>query len=464
MNRRTWPLLMVLSWLTPTLAMAAPIELTLDTTRKHQTFESWGATALVVGIPFTEWLKDPTLATYDRLGVNANLPHKLLGRLYDELVFDLNTTRYRLEIGPQVEPENDNADPKVTDAKAYHFLWQDHLVDTCILPLKQRVEAAGERLSIYVSYDLRSRLTPDFLLRPEEYAEMAEAFLTHLKTKYKLEPDYWSILNEPGNNRPGNPKLYAELTAATGARLAKAGFKTKMSGPEAVNISTIPAYVAALQNTPGALDHFGQLTYHLYHGGADKVDERHAVRDAAKRLNVTAAQTEWMEQKDINVARHCLLCLTEADAVTWERYGLPNLFDLKNVPLNDPKSDAQEVRKNSTGWHMWQFMHFIRAGFVRVDLAGSVETPAVAFVSPAGKCVLVLLNSGKDDQAVSVAGLPADQYRLWQTCVNLKRFGEPLKPMDLQKNQKLELPLPAGSVTTITTEPPPNRPAAAAAK
>lgn len=320
------------------------VALHLDTKTTFQTWEGWSCLPNPVGFEraFVAWLRNPSPETYDRVGVNREFPSKLIGRMHDALVSEIGITRMRIEVGPQVEMKNDNADPFRTDASAYRFAWQDDQIERHVLPMKERIEARGEKMTLYVSYDLRSKLTPAFLLEPEEYAEMAVAFLAHVKERYGIEPDYWSVLNEPGNHRPGDPKLCAELTAATGRRIARAGFRTRMSGPECVTVTGAARYMEAMQGASGALDHFAQITYHLYHGGAEDVAARNAVREWARKLKVTAAQTEWMEGKDLDVARHIHLCLTEADAVAWDRFGADLFFTLPYRELTDPGSDAKE--------------------------------------------------------------------------------------------------------------------------
>ncbi len=431
-----------------------PVELTLDTGTTYQTWEGWGGTAGIVGVPFEEWIADPTGETYDRCGVNADLPVKYLARLQDDLVFDVGLNRFRLEVGPQVEIENDNDDPQVTDAGRYRWLWQDHVIETHLLPLRERVEARGDRMVLYVSYDLRSSLTEPFLLEPDEYAEMAEAFVRHTREKYGLEPDYWSVINEPGNHRPGDPQLCAELTAAVGRRLARAGFGTKMSGPECVHLRQVPDYVRAMRQTPGALEHFRQLTYHLYWGGADDVEGRRAVRGWAAELGVTVAQTEWMEQQDMDVARHILLCLTEAHVVAWERYGLSGFYTAGWRAMTDPESDALEVERNSTAWHVRQFSHWIRPGAIRVRVDSSdPSVRPVAFLSPAGQAVVVVLNTGDGAAAVSLAGLPAGRCEATCTAKGAGMFGAALPATRAGSDGRLAMELPAQSVTTVAGAP-----------
>ncbi len=426
----------------------------LDLATTFQTWEAWSCMPNPPGYekPFAAWLEDPTLKTYDRVPVDRDLPWKLIGRMHDALVFDLGITRMRLEVGPQVEPVNDDEDPSNTVVSAYRFEWQDDLVERHILPVKQRVEKAGGTMTIYVSYDLRSALTPAFLLRPDEYAEMAVTFLRHLKQKYALEPEYWSVLNEPGNGRPGGPELCAELTAATGRRIADAGLRTRMSGPECVTVAQAEQFLKAMTAVPGALDHFRQITYHLYHGGAEDVSSRNVVREWAKKLKVTAAQTEWMEAADIDVARHIHLCLTEADATVWDRFGADLFFALRYDAWLDPGSDAlTELPFSSTAWHIRQFSRHIRPGAVRVALGGGSESvKGVAFRPKSkGLPVIVLLNVSGESQHVELDGLPAGTYGGCFTSEPRKAHGERIEERTTTDG-RLTIELAPRSVTTIT--------------
>lgn len=79
--------------------------------------------------------------------------------MHDALLSEIGITRMRLAVGPQVEPVNDDADPFRSDASAFRFAWQDDHVVRHILPVKRRVEAAGERVdaSGTTTIDLPSR-------------------------------------------------------------------------------------------------------------------------------------------------------------------------------------------------------------------------------------------------------------------------------------------------------------------
>lgn len=417
------------------------VTLRFDPGVTYQTMEAWG-----IVLPcrlFDPWARSERkdAAAYDRTPDRSSCSDRFNRALAAEMV-ERGVNRFRLEVGPQVEFVNDNDDPNVINWKAFRFKWQDAMVVEQLLPMKRLVEARGEPAVLYVSYDLRSKLTPPWLLRPEEYAELALATLTHLKKKFDLEPRYWSVINEPGNNRPGNPRLYARLTAAAGRRIHKAGFKTKMSGPECVTPKQIDGYMRAMEAAPGALDHFAQITYHLY-WDPNTVEHRHTIRDWARKLKVSAAQTEWMEQRDVNVARHVFLCLTEADAVTWERYG----WDLDT----DPRRET--FRRRSTAWYLRQFSRYVRPGAVRVKMTS--PEPAlkpVAFLSPRKKPVMVLINEDARPRPVKIVNLPPGIYRV--SCTAPGALGKDLPGARLGRGRALGIELPARSVLTITADPP----------
>ena len=427
-----------------------PVVLRLERATTFQTWEGWSCLPNPAGFErgFVAWLRNPTVETYDRVRMNDALPSKLIARMHDALVQEIGITRMRIEVGPQVEPSNDNDDPRTTDPKAYRFAWQDDQVERHVLPMKKRIEALGERMTLYVSYDLRSKLTPAFLLEPEEYAEMAALFLAHLKERYAIEPDYWSVLNEPGNDRPGDPKLCAQLTAAAGRRIAAAGFRTRMSGPECVTVAQVARYMEAMAETPGALDRFAQITYHLYHGGAEDVAARHAVRDWAKKLGVTAAQTEWMEGNGLDVARHVLLCLTEADATAWDRFGADLFFSLRYDEWLDKRSDGKALALSPTAWHIRQFSRYIRPGAVRVALLGGSEGVRGTAFLPRGeeRPVVVVLNTSDGKQPVVVEGLPAGAYARSFTSEPERAYGRDLP--EVRVSGPLSAELPPRSVTT----------------
>ncbi len=391
-----------------------PVMLRLDPLVTHQTIEGWGANLPILGIPFDEWVVDPSPARYDQLPLVDPVPDALKTRIIDDAVSDLGLTRFRLEIGPQVEMLNDNADPHHTDDAAYRFRWQDFLIERWLLPLKQRVEARNEAFVLYISYDLRSSLTPEWLLDPEEYAEMAVACLRHFKKAYNLEPDYWVVLNEPGNRRPGDPQLVARLIVATAARIRKEGFRTRLAGPEVVTPAQFSSYMKAL-DAAGALPLLGQLTYHLYWDPMT-VGHRNEIRDWSKRLRVTAAQTEWLEGEGLEALEALYLDLTEADVSAWEQYTLcwtPNTYNSSgggDYFLIYPGRSTHKMNANAR--LLRQYMKYIRPGDVRLGISSSRDgiIRPVAFRSPKGGLTIVVINSGRSSEQIRIQPLAPGDY------------------------------------------------------
>ena len=371
--------------------------------------------------------------------------------MLDAAVFDLGLNRFRLDVGPQILMHNDNDDPTTINWEAFRFKWQDYHVTKWLLPLKARLERRGEPLVLYISYDLRSSLTPAWLLQPDEYAELAVATLTHLKQTYDLEPDYWSVLNEPGNARPGTPELVAELIARTGTRIQDAGFRTRMSGPEVVTPKQITAYMQALSETPGALAQLGQLTYHLYWDPMN-IEHRNEIRDWGRKLGVTTAQTEWLEGPGLEVVKALYLDLTEADASVWEQFGLYWTRNPYNAGgggdyfLIDP--DYSGFTMNLNAWYLRQYMNYIRPGAVRAEVVSS--DPAilpVAFLDSQGKVTVVVINPRETMQEIHIQGLSPGAYGIVFTAP--EQMGVELPSVTVEERRPFVFQMPAQATATF---------------
>jgi hypothetical protein len=417
----------------------------------YQTIEGWGATLPILDIPFDQWLENPTPDNYDQLPVGNSLPDDLRKRLINAAVNDMGLNRFRLEIGPQVELVNDNDDPNTTNASAYRFKWQDHLVTNWILPLQDQLAKRGEKMVLYINFDLRSSLTPDWLLNPDEYAEMALTTLHHLKDNYGLEPDYWSVLNEPGNRRPGSPKLVAQLISATGKRIRAAGFRTLMSGPEVVTPGEVPYYLQEINNTPDALEYLGQITYHLYRD-PKSIRKRNTIRQWSHKLGLPAAQTEWLEGEGLETAEILFLDLTEADAVAWEQYGLcwtANRYNKKGGgDYFIIQNDYSDFFMNINSQYLRHFMQYVRPGDTRIGITCSDSAvKPVAFRKPDGRTTVVVINHRHKARDVQIKNLAPGSYYLVVT--NKKNNGLEMASRVISPGQDLDFQLPAHSIITL---------------
>ena len=429
----------------------SPVILTVNPDSRYQTIEGWGANLEAPGIPVDEWLKEPTPENYDKLDVKDSVPDELKAKIMDNTVSELGLNRFRLEIGPQVEMRNDNDDPLKTDFKAFRFKWQDANIGKWLLPIKQRIERRGEKMVLYISYDLDSSLTPEWLLQPDEYAEMAVTTLKYFKETYNMEPDYWTVLNEPGNQRPGNPKLVAQLIARTGTRIREEGFKTRMSGPEVVTPRQITDYMKALNDTPGALAQIGQLTYHLYWDPMNII-HRNEIRNWGQKLGITTAQTEWLGGKGLNVAEVLYLDLVEANTSSWEQYGLCWTANRYNTAGGGDyfvlEPDYSAYYMNINAWYLRQFMKYIRPGDVRISISSTdPKIKPVAFTKPDGRQTVVVINSSRDAKDINIKDLSPGSYEVILT--DSRNKGEVLPQKVVAASESLTFQMPARSVVTF---------------
>jgi len=426
-------------------APAESITLTLDVTRKFQTWAGWGVTLPMLGCPVEQWAQDPTRATYDAAPVTEDWSHEAVARLLDELVFDLGLTHFRLEIGPQVEIENDNDDPNVSNEDAFRFKWQDVIIERLCLPLRERVIAREQKPVFSVAFGLTLSLVKPFLLQPAEYAEMAEVFCRHLRDKHGIQADYWAVISQPGfQGRPGDTRQVAALAAATGARLAKAGFATRISAPETADPAHVSEYALALRDLAGPQGTWGRIAYQLRRG-ADDVSARRAIRILAQEHSLPAAQTGWAGSSALDLIRAIHFCLTEAEVTSWEVGEFATLYQ--------PDAARVEFEKTSTAWYLRQYSRYIPPGSVRVALGSpSEEIRAVAFLSPRDRVIIVLANLGSTERMARLVGLPPATYQGTSTAPGAP--GRPLAATEIAEGMTLDLKLPAQSVTTYTAEPP----------
>ncbi len=443
------------------IADAAVARVTIDPSDRHQTIEGWGATLSLHGIPFVEWAEDPTAEQYDRLPIEKPVPDGLRTRIIEEAVVHLGLNRFRLEIGPQVEFRNDNDDPHVINAAAYRFAWQDAIATRWLVPLKHLIEHRGEKLVLYISYDLSravnwgDRLTPPWLLEPREYAEMALATLGHLKESHGLEVDYWAVLNEPGHGgRPGNPDLLAQILTETSRRIQKAGYRTRMCGPEVHDIRHVTPYLEALRRTPGGIDHLAQITFHLY-GHHNNVAHRKVIRNWANILGVTAAQTEWHAGVGLQAAEVLHLDLTVTGVSSWEQYGLAwpvNAYSAKGGAdyfLID--EDYRGFRMNTNAWYLRHYMKYVRPGAVRIGARSDTSSiKPVAFVTPSQQHVAVIINANATPADIEIDGLQSGSYEVSSTADG--HLGEEHPTLAALSGVPARVRLPARSVLTISPQ------------
>jgi hypothetical protein len=375
----------------------------------------------------------------DVKGRQEPIPTALMNQILDAAVFELGLTRLRLEVGPYMEKGNDNADPDETNLDGFYFSWLDCCVEEIVLPIKDRIEKRGDKLVLTVSYAIENWETPRWLQEPREYAEFARTALTHLRMKYQLVPDYWVLGNE---SRMGHSAMMP-----LGEWMQGRGFVTRFAFPEAVNLQKSIEYMNELKREyPQAAAFIGQVTYHIYGKGGNP--ERNKLRDWARELGVTTAMTE----KIAAGPEQLYLDLTEADISGWQRYALMWFGDKPgNGTYFMIKPDYSGFLRSQQYWELRQYFNYIRPGAVRVNITSSdASVKPVAFLSPRGKPVVVILNEGGDHESL-IQGLSTGYYMLSFSAMGQSE--EKLPPVEVTADLPAVIKLPSRSVVTLTADP-----------
>ncbi len=409
----------------------------IDPSRRYQTILGWGATIGPAGSP--------------------HMPEDVVRDVIRDAVQNLGLTRLRLERGPHGgwEPFNDNANPYDINWRAFRF----HYVDArarWIVEFRRLVESRGDPFNLYVSPSFfvtgSTGAPPVWLLKnPAEYSEFAIALLTHLRRRWGLEADLWSVCNEPGNHNPFTPQVMAEIIKTLGPSLRRAGFKTKIEFPECICANASWRYIQGVGDDPEFWRWVGVISWHLY----GKNDRRADIARFAAAHGIPTAQTEFIGAN----ADHLYADLTDGMCSYWELYVLCGFSD-KPRPgcwyvINLNRASFSRCRQF---WGLWQTIHYVRPGAVRIHAATDDPTIKALAFDQSGRIIVVLCNriEKRERRSATIFGLPPGTYGLSTTS-----RGQPSRELGLvqvPRSGKITIPLPPDSVTTLYAHPGGNLP------
>lgn len=413
------------------VAQADTATVTIEPEVEYQTILGWGATAPGIQIP--DMLREEIL---------------------DEAVNDLGLTRLRLEPPGgnrsrerRWEWTNDNGDPDEINWSAFNTEALDKKVLLWVKPFKERVEANGDPFNLYISpsfFDGGSTgSAPAWLLQsPGEYAEFAISLILHLKNKHNITANYFSILNEAGNNNPFTPEVLSKMIKTLGPKLEELKLPTKIEFPECVNANEAWRYIQAVQGDDELWKYVGVITYHLY----GSKSHRPKIYQFAKARGLPTGQTEYMGTSINNLYADLLL----GGVSYWEHYvlaGYGNIAGKGNyLSANFNMTSFSRYREY---WNFRQVMHYVRPGAVRVKVVSDERfIRPLAFVHN-GKVTVVLLNNlaPSRERSVTVKNLPAGKYGL---CQSVRR--RPYQELGIQtvsEEGTLTVNLPQYTILTI---------------
>jgi hypothetical protein len=433
--------------------------LTLDPGVQFETWEAWRATA--------------TGPNYFVNGATQTVSDAVLSNYLDDMAHDLGLTGFRISQAGAQQPTLPNlSDPNLVtvNGTTYDFskTWvsdsgatQDLTlqIKKVVLPLKARVEANGDPFSTYdsPSYDTTVLTNPQ---SASQFADYAQAFVTWLHLVGNFYPTYFTVNNEPDSNGPGEPLLDA-AAVAMGQRLQSLGLPTKMQVLEDSHPSV--SHLSSLFAVNGALDVTGIIAYHGYDysaPGPPDFTERNNIRAIAQAHGLRTAMTEICCQAGwdgltypgaLGWARDIYWNMTEANISIWEPLDMRNIIDFTH--------DLSGTFKGPSYYSLRQYAHYIRPRYIRIGFtcsgcgAGPVgqNLKPVAFQSPKGKNVLVIINDQSTAQTITIVGLPAGTYNTTGVTPQATAGTTFLAQM-IVAGQPLVMNLPAQAIVTIVQQ------------
>ncbi len=389
-----------------TRASAGQADITLKPDQTFQTMTGWEATAALTMNP-----SQPVWAPY-------------YARMLDQVANDVGINRIRLEVRAGAENPtgqlrrfmtgqtsfeawkdlrydavNDNDDPFVINPDGFDFSELDWHIEQTVVPLAERLQARGERLSINLCY-VAFRNGQYFQIEPEEYAELILATYLHMRDSYGLVPDMLEVILEPDHSSNAwDGKDIGRAIVATAKRLQDNGFKPAFVVPSVTNMDNAVPYMNAIAGVPGAIEHVVEFSYHRYKGAT--AANLRAIATHAHRHGIPSGMLElWFGKATYQVL---MQDITLGLAGAFQGRALTGLLV---VPKGaNPKLTLQdEVRYNA------QFFRHIRLGAVRIgaDSTSRQAFDPVAFVNADGRMTVVMVADGAG--SVTVRGLRPGSY------------------------------------------------------
>jgi hypothetical protein len=345
-------------------------------------------------------------------------------------------------------PRNDDNDPNNINWNRFHFSELDVKYEEIVLPMKQLIEANGEKLYINLCYVDFAATTDsagfEHYQDPEEYAEFTEAVFLHLDNKYGVVPDGIEPILEPDNAVGWSAVQIANAIVATGQRLAAHGYHPDFIAPSTADMGNASSYFDTMRTqVPQVLPYLSEMSYHRYGGVSDS--NLQAIEDIAQQYEIGASMLEWWFG---NATYHVLhQDLKDGRNTAWQSgllSGHNSGNPLYNITTADP--DNPVVSLNNNAKFLRQYFRFIRPGATRIGAASaSPKFDPLAFENADGKPVVVVKASSGG--AFTIGGLPAGVYGINYTTPAESNVNQPDQTLD--GAQELSTSIPRDGVITI---------------
>jgi glucosylceramidase len=248
-------------------------------------------------------------------------------------------------------------------------------------------------------------------LKPEYYKAYANYFVKYVEGMKAegITIDAITVQNEPLNpkNTPSMVMFAKEQEAFIAKNLGpafeKAGIRTKVLLYD--HNSDVPSYPLSILGDPAASKYVDGTAFHLYGGQTSVLTQVH---DAYPNKNLYLTEqsvTARHGQGPLGIAEPVRQVMIGATR-NWSRTVL--LWNLAADPQNGPHTDnggctgcsgaitldGDSVTKNVAYYVVEHFSQFVPPGSVRVASSEMEQLASVAFLTPEGKVVLVVSNTG----------------------------------------------------------------------
>jgi glycosyl hydrolase family 30 len=413
------------------------IQVTIDSSQVFQTWDSWTA------VP-----QGPSI-------FGITIPPSVLTNIITDLV-DAGLTGFRIPLSWRQQAwtvDYANSDTtidwtKIDFTKTYTIApdeFFDYLAmdNQMVIPFLNQLAARGITSKNFVTPQFPPANAPSFWTGPNgaaKYGTFALAYVQWLAGNTTLahptqpvKVDYWAVLNEPDGQ--GWPSATVNgFYAAAAPRFANAGLTTKVEVAETVFCNSNYYDAAA-----SGLTTIGVISFHTFDylipGPAMPASFacRNTLRSRAQAIGAITGLTEmgsssnWSARWDVAMgrARDMYWEMTEAGISTWSTTtfygcrtaGCPMPQGVGNIISLEP--DMSKYYKFGQYYSYRQYAHYILPGYRRIGTTcgncatdptiGQIVKP-VAFLTPSGKVVVVVINDQSGMQNISLLGLPAGTY------------------------------------------------------
>ena len=402
---------------------SAQTEIALDPSVRYQTISGWEYEDGIEGGPHS-----PTYPVFiSRFNQYKN-------SLYDQAANDLGLNRIRFMFGAGIEGPDDGLwgkylagqisfeatykhpinvvssgrNPDVVDLNGFQFAAVDFQINNMVLPMKQRVEANGEKFYFTGAYN-GFRTSAGYLHSdPAYYARFVLAVFKHMDQTFGFVPDTWEMCNEPENVPAwSDGTLMGRALVKTAAVLHADGYSPKFELPSPAFVKNAMGYFRQVIAVRGAPPLIGEFSYHMYDKYAGSYGQE--IQQIAALGVQYGFDTAMNEAAGISNGSWLHDGLKKGNNSSWEQFSLAQVSYSPNNDAYFSVDARNHVKLQINAIDFRQYFRYVRPGAVRIDAKTSnAKSDPVAFINTNGQYVVVVRATAGD--TITISNLPAGTY------------------------------------------------------